>query len=107
MFIKRRHDEINKNEKRRRIDLCTLTVGEYIKGIHFPANKRELSEKIKQHNAPKNIKALMTLFPEKVYGSLDDIEREELNSRSILISLNNVKVSFAAPLIDSARAYSD
>ena len=41
MFIKERHDGTNKNKKRRRIDLCALTVGDYIKGIRFPANKKQ------------------------------------------------------------------
>ncbi len=94
MFIKERHDSINKNEKRRRIDLCALTVGDYIKGIRFPANKTELSEKVKQQDAPKNVKALMTLFQEKIYESSVDIEREEIKSRNILLNLNNTKVSF-------------
>jgi len=76
MFIKENHDSINKNEKRRRINLCTLTVGEYTKDIHFPANKKELSEKITQHNAPKNVKEIMTLFQEKLYESSLDIEKE-------------------------------
>lgn len=96
MFIKEKHDGISKNEKRKRINLCTLTVEEYTKDIHFPANKNDLSKKIKQHNAPKHVKELMALFQEKLYESSLDIEREELKSRNILTSLNNVKVSFVA-----------
>jgi len=95
MFIKEKLDDINKNEKKRRINLCTLTVGEYTKDIHFPVNKKELSEKIKQHNAPKNVKELMALFQEKLYESSLDIEKEELKFKNILTSLDGIKVSLS------------
>ncbi len=93
MFIKQKHDDINKNEKRKRINLCKLNVEEYTKGLRFPATKNDLSEKIKQHNAPKNVKELMALFQEKLYESALDIEREELKSKSILTSFDGIKIS--------------
>ena len=93
MFIKEKHNDINKNEKRKRINLCTLNVEKYTKGIHFPATKNDLSEKIEQHNAPKNVKELIVLFREKLYESSFDIEREELKSKNILTSFDGIKIS--------------
>ena len=41
MFIKEKHNDINKNEKRKKINLCTLNVEEYTKGLRFPATKND------------------------------------------------------------------
>ena len=60
------------------------------------STKNDLSEKIKQHNAPKNVIELMALFQEKLYESSVDIEREELKSKNILTSLNGIKFSLVA-----------
>ena len=96
MFIKEKYNDINKNEKTKKINLCTLNVEEYTKGLRFPATKNDLSEKIKQHNAPKNVIELIALFQEKLYESSVDIEREELKSKNILTSLSGIKFSLVA-----------
>ena len=96
MFIKEKYNDINKNEKTKKINLCTLNVEGYTKGLRFPATKNDLSEKIKQHNAPKNVIELIALFQEKLYESSVDIEREELKSKNILMSLDGIKVSLVA-----------
>lgn len=48
-------------------------VEKYVGGIDFPANKQELVEHARGKDAPREVLDLMENFPEREYGSANDV----------------------------------
>jgi len=51
-------------------------VERYLKGIHFPANKGDLTDIAQQNGAPSDVMSVINRFEEKEYNSPVDIAKE-------------------------------
>jgi uncharacterized protein DUF2795 len=50
-----------------------IDVTHHLKGIHFPAQKRDLAEQAKKNGAPSEIMEAIEAMPEETYGSVADV----------------------------------
>ncbi len=51
-------------------------VEKYLKGMHYPAEKRNLVDNAKNREAPSNVMDLINKLPDKTYNSPIDITKE-------------------------------
>ena len=51
-------------------------IERYLKGIHFPANKKKLMDQAKTNNAPEDVMKVLGRFEEKDYSSPIDVAKE-------------------------------
>lgn len=52
-----------------------VDVEKHLKGIHFPAGKRELISHARDRNAPENVLSVLQRMPEREYGSAADVAK--------------------------------
>ncbi|MBD0273306.1 MAG: DUF2795 domain-containing protein [Acetobacteraceae bacterium] len=50
-----------------------IDVTHHLKGIQFPAQKRDLAEQAKKNGAPSEIMEAIEAMPEETYGSVADV----------------------------------
>ncbi len=48
----------------------------YLKGMNYPANKKQIVDKAKANNAPQNVMDFLNRLPERQYQFPTDVERE-------------------------------
>ena len=53
-----------------------VAVENYLKGIDFPANKKDLLNQAKSNHAPDDVMRTIQRLPDKEYGSPIDISKE-------------------------------
>ena len=51
-------------------------VERYLKGIHFPADKKKLISQAEGNNAPSDVMAVLKRFDEREYSSPVDVAKE-------------------------------
>ncbi len=50
-----------------------IDVTHHLKGIHFPAEKRDLVEQAKKNGAPSEVMEAIEAMPEETYKSVADV----------------------------------
>ena len=53
-----------------------VKVEEYLKGIHYPANKEDLMQQAKKNDAPGDVVTTLDRLPNKDYTSPIDVNHE-------------------------------
>lgn len=51
-------------------------IERYLKGIHYPANKKDLTSQAKNNGAPEDVMSVLNRFEEKEYHSPIDVSKE-------------------------------
>jgi hypothetical protein len=50
--------------------VSTARVSKYLKGIHFPADKRKCVSYAREHNAPEDVMGALSNMPDDQYDSM-------------------------------------
>lgn len=57
-------------------NVSPATVEKYLKGVHFPANKKDLIKQANQNSAPREVSELIEQFDDGDYKNVTEISQE-------------------------------